>query len=193
MINQNAFEQSLSRDELIALKNKRMGLAIFQVSWILVFVCLILVNMSLRGQSESWPPPGVEKVGALLPTVMTAALIASSIFAHQGLKAVRQDNIPLLIARIRFTLGLGVLFLGVMGIEWITIPISGQYSDVFRMMTGFHGVHAVVIGLYLFTVFRQAHAGFFTARNYWPIEAAVGLWDFVTVAWILFYIVIYWV
>ena len=53
-------EKNLSRAELQDLRNKRTGLAVFQISWILVFVCLVVVNWQLRWSQPSWPPPGVQ-------------------------------------------------------------------------------------------------------------------------------------
>jgi hypothetical protein len=38
----------LSRDERIKLENNRLGLLLFQFSWILVFVCLVFVNLQIR-------------------------------------------------------------------------------------------------------------------------------------------------
>jgi heme/copper-type cytochrome/quinol oxidase subunit 3 len=77
----------------------------------------------------------------------------------------------------------------VMAIEWITVPPSGQYSDVFRVMVGFHGVHALVIGGFLVNVYR--HGERYNPLHFWPVEAAANLWYFVTVAWLLFFVVLY--
>ncbi|MBK8025534.1 MAG: hypothetical protein IPK19_30090 [Chloroflexi bacterium] len=37
-------ESTMTREERMALANRRTGLFIFQISWIMVFVCLMLVN-----------------------------------------------------------------------------------------------------------------------------------------------------
>ncbi|MBZ0286648.1 MAG: cytochrome c oxidase subunit 3 [Anaerolineae bacterium] len=185
----NVVEQKLSREELQALRNKRTGLAIFQVSWIMVFVTLILVNLQLRNTAPSWPPPGVDQLNPAIPTLMTLALIASSFLVRQGTRAVKSGEQARFLSQWRIAIGLGVLFIVVMAIEWITVPPSGQYSDVFRLMVGFHAVHALAIGGFLVHVYR--HGTRYNPRHFWPVEAAANLWYFVTVAWLLFFMVLY--
>jgi heme/copper-type cytochrome/quinol oxidase subunit 3 len=90
-------------------------------------------------------------------------------------------------------LALGALFILIMIYEWLAVPMGTQYGTVFRLMTGFHGIHALVIGLYMFNVYQQARAGRYHALNAWAVEAGVKLWYFVAFAWMMFYIVLYWV
>lgn len=185
-------ERQLTAKELLDLKNKRTGLAIFQISWIMVFVCLMVVHWWIRSQSPSWPPEGVSRLGVFVPTVMTLALIASSFTARRASRAVKTNDIETFLWNWRVTLALGILFVLVMAFEWITMPVSGQYSNLFRVLVGFHGVHALVIGAFVARVYHHGQAGAYSAANFWPVEAAAGLWYFVTIAWILFYVVLYW-
>lgn len=182
-------EQKLSREELQALRNKRTGLAIFQVSWIMIFVTLSMVNLQLRNNAPSWPPPGVDQLNPIIPTLMTLALIISSVLVRQGTRAVKAGDHARFMSRWRYAIGLGALFVVVMVIEWITVPTSGQYSDVFRLMVGFHAVHALAIGGFLVNVYR--HGEQYHPLHFWPVEAAANLWYFVTVAWLLFFVVLY--
>ena len=71
MANQRVVEQALSRSERQALANKRTAVTVFQVSWIMVFVCLIVVNLQIRSSYPTWPPPGVDALDRILPTVAT--------------------------------------------------------------------------------------------------------------------------
>jgi cytochrome c oxidase subunit 3 len=182
-------EPQLTREELQALKNRRAGLAIFQASWIMVFVVLILVNWQLRSQAPSWPPPGVVELDPIIPTLMTIGLAASSLLVRQGTRAVKAGRTAMLRSRWRIAIALGALFVAVMAFEWAAVPYSGQYSNVFRLMVGFHGVHALAIGIFLVHVYR--HAEQYSPTHFWPVEAAAGLWHFVTIAWMMFYAVLY--
>lgn len=186
-------EQHLTRQQRQDLKNKRNGLAIFQISWIMVFVCLIVVNLQLRSNFTSWPPPGVEKLGVVLPTLATVALIASGFFTHRATKLIKLDEHKGFLANWRTGLLLGTVFVVLMTVEWLIVPVTGQYSTLFRVMTAFHGFHALVIGLFMFRTLRFGQAGLYSATDFWPIEAGTGLWDFVVVAWVMFYVVIYWI
>lgn len=182
-------EHGLTPKEIQDLRNKRTGLAIFQVSWIMVFVALIFVNVQLRNTAPAWPPPGIDQLNPIIPTLMTIALIASSLLVRRGKRAVKKGQRETFVSNWRIAIGLGVLFVIVMAIEWATVPYSGQYSNVFRLMVGFHGTHALVIGWFLLNVYR--HRDQYDEVHFWPVEAAAGLWYFVTIAWLLFYTVLY--
>lgn len=179
----------LSRRELQDLRNKRTGVTIFQLSWMLVFVCLILVNLFVRSNFVSWPPPGVERLSPWLPTAATLGLIASVWFTRQGRKAIQAGRRDQLEFNWRIVLGLGLVFILAMLLEWLSVPPSGQYSTLFKVMTAFHGVHALVIGAILLNVYRNVEN--YDAVHHWAVEAAAKLWYFVVVAWLLFYTVLY--
>lgn len=192
MMQQNLLEQKLTRKELQDLRNKRTGLFIFQVSWIMAFVCLAVVNWQLRSGAVSWPPPGVQPLPVLLPTLATIALGASAVLARSASRAIKADDLAGFLSRWRLSIGLGVVFILLIAYEWVSIPYSAVYSDVFRMMTGFHGIHAIAISIFMATLYRNARAGLYGSANFWQVEGATSLWDFVLVAWLLFYVVLYW-
>ncbi|MEP7292690.1 MAG: cytochrome c oxidase subunit 3 [Chloroflexota bacterium] len=179
----------LSQRELQDLRNKRTGVTIFQLSWMLVFVCLIMVNLQIRVNFASWPPPGVAPLDRLLPTLATVGLLVSAWLTRAGRRAIANDQRGVFRTNWRIALGLGALFIGVMAFEWVSVPITGQYSTLFRVMTAFHAVHALIIGYILLRVYRSAEQ--YDSVHHWAVEAAAKLWYFVVVAWILFYAVLY--
>jgi cytochrome c oxidase subunit 3 len=183
-------EHTLSRDEQIALQNRKTGITVFQISWIMVFICLSLINLQIRSNFPSWPPEGVAALDRILPTIATIALIASGAAARRG---VRGD----LVNQWRIALGLGIVFTLIMLVQWITVDTGGlgaQYSTIFRVMVAYHALHAVVIGWIMWGVVKKAARGAYADGNplkNWIIEAAARLWYFVIAAWVLFYIVLY--
>ena len=187
---QQVLEQKLSRQEQQTLRNRRTGLAVFQISWIMAFICLIIVNYWMRGTNPIWPPDGVV-VEKLIPTLMTLTLIGSSFFIRRGARALKADNIEAFAANWRYGLALGGVFAVAMAFEFISAPGSGQFLSVFRLMIGFHHLHAIVIGYYLIRVYQNGKRGVYSSTDFWPVEGGTSLWDFVTVAWILFYLVLY--
>jgi heme/copper-type cytochrome/quinol oxidase subunit 3 len=198
------------RERLLRLKNKRNGVAIFQASWILAFVCLAVVNLQLRAASPEWPPLGVEKLDAALPTVATVALLLSVPLVRRGVRAISADGVASFLVQWRAALLLGVGFIALMAFEWLTVTPAPevritlanretvttaltQYNAIFRVMTAFHMFHALVIGGYMINVWRAARRGEVGTADYWPAEAGAKLWYFVVIAWILFYVVLYWI
>lgn len=186
----------MTPQEELALKNKRLGLNIFQISWIMVFMALIFVNWQLRYSYTQWPPEGVEPLNPLLPTLATLGLLLSGFLARGGLAAVRRDDAAAFLRRWQMALGLGLAFIAVMAYEFLAVSdaaLATQYGPVFRVMTGFHAIHALAIGLLMLQVYRYGRAGSYHAGNFWAVEGAAKLWYFVIVAWILFYVVLYWI
>ena len=184
-------QESLTPAELLRQRNRRTGLTLFQISWILVFVCLVVVNWQLRGNHPAWPPPGVSAPSVLLPGLATLGLLASAWLARMATRALAAGGRDAFRRQWRAALGLGALFVAVMAYEWLVMPTSGIYSDVFRMMTGFHLLHALAIGLFMSMIARNVRAGRVSAQNLWPAEGATRLWYFVVVAWLLFFPVLY--
>jgi nitric oxide reductase NorE protein len=189
--NLRADEQGLSRAELLALRNKRSGVFIFQLSWILVFICLIVVNLQIRSNFATWPPEGVSALSAALPTMATVLLIVSGILTRRALNAVRAAQNGAFLQHWLIALVLGGVFLAIMAYEFLSVQISGQYSTIFRVMTAFHALHAAVIGVIMWNVYQAGRAGQYDAVRHWAVEATAKMWYFVVVAWIMFYTVLY--
>jgi heme/copper-type cytochrome/quinol oxidase subunit 3 len=193
MHKQSALEEQLRQDEALVLKNNRFGMWIFQISWIFAFLCMIMVNWQMRF-SRNWKPEGTQEVNALVGLFATGILCVSTFLVWRSMKDIRQDNLSAFLPQWLGAIGLALLFVIVMFYEWVTITQpSTQYAQVFRLMTGFHMVHALVIGAYMMMVYRNGRRGAYTADHHWAVEAGAKLWYFVLVAWLLFYIVIYWV
>lgn len=49
------------REEQLKMNNRRLGLLIFQLSWMMAFIALIIVNWQLRYSYPSWPPPTLKR------------------------------------------------------------------------------------------------------------------------------------
>jgi heme/copper-type cytochrome/quinol oxidase subunit 3 len=179
------------RDAAIRAKNNRLGITVFQLSWIMVFVSLIVVNWQMRF-SPTWMEGGVERPSIVLPVVATVALLISTWLTHKALGAVKRDEVATFKRDWLVATGLGAVFFIIMVSQFFAVPFSdGQYVSVYRLMIGYHAVHAVAIGFMMVQVYRYAQWGRYSAANNWSVEATMRLWDFVTVAWIAFFAVLY--
>lgn len=186
------------READMRLKNNRLGMNIFQVSWIMAFVAIIVVNWQLRFSYTEWPPAGVEPFSPILPTIATLALLASSWLVYNGLKVLRAEHIDTFLNNWRYAIGLGCAFMVIIVYEFFTVSdaaMATQYGETFRLMTGFHFIHALVTVGIMANIYRKGRQGAYTGDEHdsWAVEGTAKLWYFVTVAWILFYIVLYWI
>lgn len=204
------YEKQRTREEELALKNRRTGMTIFQISWIMAFIGLVVVNWQLRYSYTSWPPPGVQPLDRVLPSIATAGLLLSAVLVARAVRAIRHDDRPAFFSQWTAVVALGLAFVGVMAFEWLTVPPvpeitltlangvesvspANVYNAVFRLMTAFHGVHALAGVLYMGWALRRARHGFYDSRDHWDLEAGAKLWYFVFVAWVIFYTVLYWI
>jgi cytochrome c oxidase subunit III len=191
----------LSREEALTLKNRRTGIAIFQGTWILVFVSLSVIYFLIRSNFATWPPEGATPLTGLVPTIATALIAVSGWTVRTALRNIQNQQRDTFSRFWLVTLALGVAFVGLIGWQWLTIVIPNsdarQYGLIARSMLGYHVLHTVVIGAYMFSVWRNAPSygrrkgNQATHLDFWPVEAGANLWYFVVAAWLLFYIVLY--
>lgn len=178
------------------MRNNRLGITIFQWSWIMVFVCLIVVYWQM-GFSPGWRPSPEQAPSPILPTIATLGLIASAFFARRALHLAQQTDAPTnsqFLQNWLVALALGTAFLLIMALQYFTTPVDNdgqQFGYVYRLLIGYHALHAVVIGVMMVQIWRLGRDGRYHGDNTWPIEATTRLWDFVVVAWLLFYAVLY--
>lgn len=180
------------------LKNNRLGMTIFQISWIMVFLALIVVNWQLRFSYAEWPPAGVAPFNPLLPSAATLALLLSSLLVKRSLGALRAQSLGGFLVLWRGAMALGIAFMAIIVYEFATVSdaaMATQYGLTMRLMTGFHFLHALAILAIMLRIYRSGAAGAYSGDEHdsWPVEGTVKLWYFVTVAWIMFYVVLYWI
>lgn len=186
-----------AREAKQRLENRRFGLLIFQVSWMMAFFALVMVNWQLRFSYESWPPPGVAAMGIALPTLATLILLGAVILARRTRTLPDEASAGRFMVQWQAAIGLTAAFVVMMVVEWFRVQTGTQYSAVFRLMTGFHSLHALAVGGYMGFILYEARQRLATGNtptdgNPWPVESASKMLDFVFVAWLLFYVVLYW-
>ena len=182
----------------LRLKNNRLGMTIFQISWIMVFLALIIVNWQLRFSYSQWPPAGVAPFDPLLPSAATVALLLSSVLVRRGLQSLRRNHPGGFLMHWRGAMILGLAFMAIIVYEFAAVSdaaLATQYGVTMRLMTGFHFVHALAILAIMARVYRGGAAGSYSGdeRDSWPVEGTAKLWYFVTLAWLMFYVVLYWI
>lgn len=183
--------QQAEREAAIRMKNNRLGIALFQGSWIMVFVCLIVVNWQLR-YSPDWMLDGAQAPDALLPTLATGILLLSTALTVMAVRAIEAGQTGRFLVQWAGATATGVVFLLIMISQFFAIiPGGGQFVFVYRVMIGYHALHALAIGVMMVQVWRYGRRGQYHAENTWAVEATAKLWYFVTVAWLMFYVVLY--
>ena len=208
-----------------AFKNVPWGKAmmwIFLLSDTFIFSCFLLSYMTVRiSTTVPWPPVseifalsfGGEPIPLILIAIMTFILITSSgtmvLAVNYGYRQDRARTAILLLITAAF----GATFVGMQGFEWTKLIVeegvrpwgnpfgAAQFGSVFFMITGFHGFHVSVGGLFLIIVARKVWRGdydkgtrgFFTSRkgNYEIVETMGLYWHFVDLVWVFIFAFFY--
>lgn len=163
-----------------------IGLPIFIVSEIFIFLSLFASYWLMRLGFESWPPEGTPHIDVLLPIIMTVILVSSSITCHTAEEKLEHGNLSGFNAWWTISIVLGAIFLGCTLYEWNHliqldfIPSTNAYSTAFYTITGFHASH-VLVGLGAFIAVLLPALGGRTNKTF--VTCVSVYWHFVDIVW----------
>jgi cytochrome c oxidase subunit III len=173
---------------------RTFGLVTFLLSESLMFGALFVVYLSYRGGAAQWPPEGTE-VELILPAINTVILVASSFVIHLGDSAVKRNDIPGLRKWYGLTALMGTIFLVGQVYEYANLGYGlseNLFSNLFYIMTGFHGLHVLLgVLLILGVVWRSRKEGHYSDHKHTGVEMAEIYWHFVDIIWIVLFGLIY--
>ena len=162
-----------------------------------LFFVLLAGYFYLRFQSTpAWPPDGIDPPKLIVPGVMTALIVASSVpmwWAHRGIRHGRTRRLE---SGLLGTFFIGALFVAVQVHEFRDKldhfkPQTDAYGSMFFTITGLHAAH-VVVGL-LLTLWTYAHTlrGSFTHKRYATVQATALYWHFMPAMWVIIFLALY--
>lgn len=166
----------------------RLGLWLFILSEATIFAALLWARFDLLGTSVS------EHLNQTIGVVITSILLLSSLTAYRAETAHETGNERGLVTNTLLTIGLGLIFLVGVGVEWSealrAFPPNGGFGSIFFLMTGMHAFHVMTGLIMLVLLYLNARNGRLH-REHWGPEAVVKYWHFVDVVWVFFYPAIY--
>ena len=166
------------------------GMLVFLASDLMLFAGFFAAYFMLRGQSEVWPPTGVDL--AVAPAAAGAsALLISSLTLYLASRATRHRPPRRTTGWLSLTAVLGAVFLVLQVKDYLTIDftISGSaYGAIYWTLTGIAGLHVLIgIGLVLLLMWRssriatQTDAPLATTAYFWHMVVAVSIVIFLVV------------
>jgi cytochrome c oxidase subunit III len=167
-----------------------LGLTLFIFGEILIFLGLfagywfLRINTGMEG--GTWPPAGTPEINHVLPLIMTAILVTSSLTYHQAEKSYEEGGKGGFFFWVLVSIILGAAFVSCTGYEYTHLwaegfkPGTNQYSTPFYSLTGFHATH-VVVGL---AAFLSVFIGAIFGNPHKTLVKLTGVyWHFVDVVW----------
>jgi heme/copper-type cytochrome/quinol oxidase subunit 3 len=173
------------------------GMVLFVATESTVFAALLGSNFYLRFQAgPRWPPPPMGPPELLLPLIMTAVLLSSSlpvIWAERGIRRGRRWRLR---AGFATTLLLGLGFMAMLVREYaqkltqFTLT-TDTYGSLFYTITGFHGTHVTVGLLLLSWLLAASFRTGFDAGGSERVRIVAIYWHFVGLIWLAILFTVY--
>lgn len=163
-----------------------IGLPIFILSEIFIFLSLFTAYWLMRLGVDSWPPAGTPEISKTIPLIMTVILVSSSLTMHHAEAKLDHGDRSAFNKWLIITIVLGTIFLGFTAYEYNHlisvgfIPSTNIYSTAFYSITGFHASH-VFVGLGAFIAVLLPSLGGRTNKTF--VTCVSVYWHFVDVVW----------
>ncbi len=194
--------------------NLKLGMWVFLLSEVMFFTALIGSYIILRfAHPEQFARPG-QVLNVALTAANTFILICSSVTMVKAFAEIEQGNQAGLKKYLLATALIGMLFLGIQGVEYYKlahegfVPVASLYHAVgrhggetvlggplygatFYTMTGFHGTHVTIGVLCLWFTLIKAWRGGYTKNSYGGVEIMGLYWHFVDLVWIILFTIVY--
>jgi cytochrome c oxidase subunit III len=186
-----------------------LGMWVFLATEVLFFGGLFTAYLVLR---TKWPgafAAASEQMDITLGGLNTAVLLTSSLTMALGVRAAQLGRRKGTVAFIVLTMILGLVFLGVKGIEYHhkfvegLFPGEGFHFDgpygkqveaffsIYFMLTGLHALHMIIGVCIMGVIAAMSWRGKFSAQYYTPVEIAGLYWHFVDIIWIFLFPLLY--
>lgn len=168
------------------------GLSFGAMGWFILAEAMIFMSFFAAywfmrlDAAQVWPPAGTVPLPRVLPLVMTAVLVSSSLTIHRAEHLMHAGDRSGFIRWLLVTILLGATFLGMSAYEWNHLIHDGftiatnAFSTIFFSVTGLHGSH-VVVGLAIFLAGLVPALAGNVSEGFW--RTAGLYWHFVDIIW----------
>jgi cytochrome c oxidase subunit 3 len=156
-------------------------------------------NAAVKGPDENMYLHSLRDIGSWLPLWNTVVLLSSSGTVHIAHMALKENNRKRFNFWLGATVTLAFIFVILQAVEYyeayshlgLTLD-SGVYGTTFFMLTGFHGMHVLIGGIFLLTqLVRSSGYKHFSDKEHFGFEAASWYWHFVDVVWVCLFLFVY--
>lgn len=150
---------------------------------------------ALEHLPRSWPPPGIEPLPLLYPTLnllLLGACAASMLYAG---KVMRKDQRGRLVASF---VGCTIAGLAVLYLRWQQLALldfrwdEHAYGSMVWLLMGFHFLHVTSAVVGTAAIGLLAARGYYGSKRKLAVDVDTLYWYFVAFVWLPIYLVLYW-
>src|SRR4051812_24162885 len=172
-----------------AIANIATGL--FVAGDFMVLCALVAAYYALRSQAFEWPPVGL---GTYLPTMIAITMAMTAVTVQWAIWSIRRNDQRTTLAALGITIFFAV---AVLNGQWYELahlkfgPAAHAYGAFVYLLTGFHMVNVIAGIVVLGIAFARSVGGEFSADDHETLTAVAIFWQFVNVAGLVAYAVLF--
>ena len=187
-----------------AMGSKKLGMWLFIISDALTFSALLLAYSYVRISSAQWPTPFPFSPAIIFSTVMTFALLSSSLTMVMAVAAAHRHDHRKTVLWLLATMACGAVFVVLHMMEWMHLiheglrpwttpaalpwPNTPLFGATFFGLTGMHMLHVTIGIIYLGIIALGFGRKKFEAED---VEVSGLYWHFVDLVWMFIFPLIY--
>jgi cytochrome c oxidase subunit I+III len=156
---------------------------------------LIATYFYVRLSVDVWPPPGVQSPVVTLPTLALIPLLASCVGSYLASEAAKRNDRRGMIFGLSLNLSLGILFLVLRGLEWMTLNFtwkSDAHGSIVWSILFIHSYDVVADLIMTFALLAFISTGRYGEKQRLGVHVDSVLWYFLVGIWLPLYAVMYW-
>jgi len=152
-VSEHALPRRAPRPQPLARPNGWWGMAIFLGGEAVLFGALLATYYYLRFKAVHWPPPGTPEPKVVLPLVLTAILVATSVPMQLALRAAQAGRLAATRLALAVALAAQATYFGLQIHLFLDdlakfTPAEHAYGSIYFTLVGAHHAH-VAAGLLL--------------------------------------------
>jgi cytochrome c oxidase subunit III len=170
-----------------------IGLILIEMSVVAAFVISYFYLQMRAGQ---WPPPELPLPDATIPTLSLNLLLISCGTMYLAGRAIDTNKVKTFVAYTLASVGLATVVLIIRWRQFQQLPFRWDehaYGSLVWTLSGFHFIHIVSAAIGTFVIALAGMVGYFNKQRKIGVVVDTLYWNFVALAWIPFYLVIYWI
>jgi cytochrome c oxidase subunit 3 len=159
-----------------------------------VFALAVASYFYLRSQSVSWPQ-GVPPPDVMWGSVNLLVMLASGIPNHWTIHRAKAHDLRGARIGMLVCLVFAAAFLGIRVLEYRSLNVGWDYNaygSIVWLIMSLHSLHLITDFIDSAVLTVLLHTGPLEGRRFADVADNGGYWDFVVLAWIPLYVVIYW-